>query len=222
MTNLISILRFYMAILAAKAKFAKEKFIIPFIIFASLICYGFASLILYLQNIFGYRNAISKCLNQGENIDSWILVGILVSFWIGMNLIGLICDILLYKFVKKQDANQNVSGSTLVPWKSTNSNLTEDLQIPIRATGISTLLIFLSMTLVILFPVFLNLESIAAKDFIGYAITFVVLFSANSPFFIVIFTIKRHKKVGQLGTFQQPPKQLQFHMDENLELETIT
>ena len=74
---------------------------------------------------------------------SWLI------FLIGMTLIGLYCDKSLYDFVKKQHQISK-NGTKLVPWKSTNFKVQEDLQVPIRATAMSTFLIVLSILFVIL------------------------------------------------------------------------
>ena len=149
MTNLISILRYYMAILSSKAKIAQGKVVIPFIIFWSLFCHGFFPCLILIQEYLGFESAISRCEGTLGKSKNSILFILWLIFLIGMTLIGLYCDKSLYDFVKKQHQIPK-NEPRLVAWKSTNFTVQEDLQVPIRATAMSTFLIVLSTLFVIL------------------------------------------------------------------------
>ena len=148
-TNLISMLRYYMAKLSSKAKIAKGKVVIPFIIFGSLFCHGFTPCMILIQEYLGFETAISRCEGASQKSRTSIAIILWLIFLIGMTLIGLYFDKSLYDFVKKQHQIPK-NEPRMVAWKSTNFTVQEDLQVPIRATAMSTFLIALSIIFVIL------------------------------------------------------------------------
>ena len=130
------------------------------------------------------------------------LLFVLIS--VGGCIIGLCCDILMYRFVKKSDANQQ-NEAVLVPWKSSNQNTTkEDLQVPLRASIIST--ISIAILIVGITPLmFLLMGDQKMAAYVGINLFFVSV--TLLPIFLVIFTVKQQVKVNSA----QPPANLQYH-----------
>ena len=118
---------------------------------------------------------------------------------------GLYCNISMYFFVKKTNSNPN-KGTNLVPWKSSNVNQDEDLQIPTRAT-----IVALVMTLVVCGLTGFFISLIYSDNTDPQVYTWAILFNnfcaSLLPVVLVLFTIKGQSKIQKI----QPPQGLQFH-----------
>ena len=126
---------------------------------------------------------------------------------------GLFCDISLYYFIKQENWNQNQNGSTLVPWKSRNPTLKDDVQVPLRATFVTSFLILCMLIISTSAMIFAN--QIGDENLIYFAANMLLFTIFTLPMVLVIFTVKRQNKVS----VSQPPQQLQFHENEQIELE---
>lgn len=214
MTSLMSFLRLYMSKLASKAKLAKTKIVLPLTIFGGIFCLCFSALTVILQDSFGFQSLISQCEDSGERPKSVILPFLSISFLLGMIILGLYCDISLYKFVKKRNPNPVNNGLQIVPWKTTNQKSEEDLQVPLRASFISSFLFFFVLICAILSLVIVYEDNELATNFVIFQI---IIFSTILPIIIISFTIKHQKKIGAA----QPPQTLQFHEIELTEVVEI-
>ena len=216
MNSLISFLRYDMAKLASKAKLAKKNKTIALILFSTLFSYSWVPILGNIANGLGYHSILLLCEPEPKkNLHKnpfFVAIAALVLFLIIAK--GFICNISMIFFVMKSNS-QPRNESTLVPWKSTNSKMEEDLQIPIRAT-LGTTLMTLSVAVVsalIIFNVYSDSESpqVFIWPILIHYVTACIL-----PILLVIFTVKKQAKVHT----SQPPQKLQFH-DEEIELSEV-
>ena len=225
MSSLISMLRFYMAKLASEAKLAKRRHVIPFIILGTITLYGYIAILPFIKEKLGYRTHFEWCKKEQEyaKLSSIAFIAI-VLLYLGVCLAGLVCDLLMYKFVKGS-GNQNIPGSNLVPWKSGTVNTAGDLQVPIRATILSFASAVLA-TAGIAFSYFVFLDFSSPQDLTYYGAMILSTACSSLPIFLVIFTVKHQAKIqasqppNVLQFHEQiPPQELQFH--EEIELQDI-
>ena len=95
-----------------------------------------------LQHYLGFHNFIAICENQTHRPKNVLLPLVDVILVVSMTLLGIVSDIHLFLFVKKRQNSVGVE-SRIIPWKSSNEDAKSDLQIPLRATVISTGLLLL-------------------------------------------------------------------------------
>ena len=214
MCSLISILRLYMTKLANKAKIAKKYHIIPVIILCTICFYGLGNAIVVLNEYFGFKTANSICTETENKPSNPIAVFVFCIIFIGTCVAGLVCDVLLYKFIRKTHPNSNQE-SNLIPWKSTNSKAEEDLQVPLRASFIS---IFVTFSTIIIMT-FFSASILGVYPKFAWKIFVITFFTLPTflPINLTIFTVKKHNKIH----VSQPPPALQFHEENVIELENI-
>ena len=103
--NSISIVRYYMANLAAKAKIAKPGKVLAFISLISFIVVSSQPFAIFVNDTHGFRSSISDCLclelpkNSYFPLQTFLAMTVMLL----MNGFGLYCDIALYIFVKKRN-----------------------------------------------------------------------------------------------------------------------
>lgn len=216
MTGMISISRFYMAKLASKAKLARRRFMIPFIVFGTTVLYGYVAAMPLLNLKLGYITIFERCQKYPEKKDrNEISVLVAVAMYFGVCFAGLVCDILMYRFVKgNRGKDQNVT--SLVPWKSTTGNEEEDVQVPIRATIISTTTIIMVLSGFMSFYASNMISNNPETSSYQYAVLTYSLLTIL-PIFLLVFTVKQQVKVISA----QPPQGLQFHEESPKGLEDI-
>ena len=203
MSSMISILRIYMSKLAASAKVAKLKIVLPMIMLGIIVNYLTWPLFTLISELNGVSTLISKCAMQDLPI-AFVPVRILwFSYTLIFLAIGAMSDYKMYLFVKQRNKT-NAKKTQLVPWVSNQENLSEDLDIPIKATIMSTVA-FLILMLAVIF-IFADLfGNIVASHIVVIAST--TLFSSTLPILMIFFTIKRQNKIQNA----QPPAGLQLH-----------
>ena len=193
---------------ASKAKILKEKSIL-LLIGLGLI---FPILIPTSTLIFEKGKLVNTCLDVSfeENTIPPFTLGIMIISSIIVFCVGLFCDIKMYNFTKETDETNNHNSTNLVPWKSVRSPGGADekeTEVPLRATIISSVHYFFTITLVPIgeLMIHFNLYWIHIMIIIIFAVT---------PFpLLLIFTIKRKKenKANHKKNQIQPPSKLQFH-----------
>ena len=211
MTNVISALRFYMAKLASKTKIVKSREMIFLILFSTVICYGLVPSLVSLQHHLGFHNHITHCEKQAHHRPRSVVLPLVdVTFVISMTILGIVSDVKMFLFVKKRQNSVGVE-SKIIPWKSTNEDVKSDLQVPLRATVISTGLLLLVTLIISLSFTLLSIEG--GQKFIEYFIGILSMTSSSLlPIIIVNYIVKQQKKIEAT----QPPQTLQFHEeDEN-------
>ena len=131
-----------------------------------------------------------------------------LGIWI---LSGFIADILLYYLLKKRKESENVPAN-MIPWKSSNES-EQKIQIPLNASYIS----FFNMVMVIFLRVVIRRISLD-KEWVVLISQFLcrTVFSVYLP--IVLYLTVKQKRVKDQKTLNaQPPKQLNFHAENESE-----
>ena len=126
-------------------------------------------------------------------------------FW---TVTGLIYDVFLTKELMKRSKESNKKGVGIIPWKS--SNKPESAEVPIKATVISSLTLFLVFMIILKSRISKNNGSMNAWNNI---IAINTIFLIRLPI-ILIFTINHNKGKDTKKNLQQPPNSLQF-VEEN-------
>ena len=207
MNSLISYLRYRMAKLASKAKIAKKMETITFIFLSTISAYSWIPLVANISQSLGYVTILSSCEpNSKETLPkNPLTIFIVVS---GLTLVigvGLICNISMIYFVSNTNSQQN-KGTIMIPWKSTNSKMNEDLQIPVRATLTTTLNSIVIIIRTVFVIGYVYSDSDRSQTFI-WSITTHYITACTLPIFLVLFSVKQQTKVN----VTQPPAELQFH-----------
>ncbi len=215
MPSMISILRLYMAKLAAKARFAKASIMLLFITFVTLISVSVGPVALAYNDANGFRSSISDCLNLDLPRNPFpAQVGLGAAFVLIMLGLGLFSDIALVQFVKKRSQVQpQVPQDHIVPFQSmtNNKNHEEDMHIPIRATLVSSLCFVSSLLL----SIFLMVSLFGNSSFWNGLSSGTVIY-ASFPILIIVLSVKIKKDKQKVAADHQraPPVSLQFH-EEN-------
>ena len=154
---------------------------------------------------------IQMCLYENYNVKGRIEIlnapnMIPLVFW---TVIGLIYDVFLTKELIKRSKESNQKRVGIIPWKS--SNKSESAEVPIKATIISSLTLFL---------VFMIVSIILKSRISGTINAWKNIIAINTLFLIrlpiiLIFTINHNKGKDKKKNLQQPPNSLQF-VEENL------
>ena len=196
---------------ASKTKILKEKSILLLIGLGSI----FSILIPISTLIFEKGKLVNTCLDLSiEKKSTTFTLGIYIIFSILTFGVGLFCDIQMYNFTKEKDEpyanNHNLTN--LVPWhrKSVSSQGgvdEKDTEVPVRATIISSVHYFVTLTLLPIGELMIHFN-------LYWIYLIIIIITAVTPFpLLLIFTIKRKKenqenrKKNQI----QPPSKLQFH-----------
>ena len=201
--SLISMLRLYMSKLAASAKVANIKMILPMIIFAITVNYSINLLLVVFLDWNDSSNMISKCLLL--DLDATFIPIRTICYWFVLAIVGwgATSDYEMYLFVKQRNA-ANASGTQLVPWRSNQDSLPEALDIPIKATMISAMGFFFLLSILIF---------IANDLFYGIVSSHVMIISLTTfcsttlPIILMFFAVKKQNKIHNA----QPPTGLQMH-----------
>lgn len=166
----------------------------------------------FLQEQFGFQNMIStRCWNETDKPKNFVTPLIAILVHISMIGYGLSSDISLYYFIKKQNWKKIQSGTALVQWKSTDTYSKEDVQIPIRATIITSALILVILG-ISLCGMIKN-----ENDYVMYVAVCTQLSTTFClPLVLVTLTVKHQSKLK----VSQPPNQLQFHEDKIMDIES--
>ena len=211
MNSFISSLRYEMAKLASKARLVKKWQTILKIFLNAVFCYSLLPITPNLQNQFGFYNLMLICeenqdSDRPQNLKLVVLsfAGILFTLCKGMY-----CNLALLFFVKKTNPEQ-VKGASLVPWKSTNNNQEEDLQIPIRATVITSLIVFVISIVSCIFVYLTYYDDHTDPQMFTWAILLSNICTSLEPPVLVLFTVKHQMKI----IASQPPQGLQFHEND--------
>ena len=205
MGALISLLRYYSAHLASKAKIIQRYSAIPIIIFGIFISF-LAPFAINLNNAMGYDSLVAYCHEKETFLPSNPIVPlIIVPIYALILILGLLSDMKMYLFVRKRH-NQINDGSTLVPWKKSSENEKEDLEIPIRATFISIILMIISY--IIIGSLLVSVYGDFTTEFISWTLCLLGNSAAICPVVLVSFTFKRQKEIKPIP---QPPQGLHFH-----------
>lgn len=215
MMSLMSMLRLYMARLAAKTKLIKHYPALTFIITASIINYSFAPLVKGLMETQGEGTALNVCMNESliQPLYGRLLNVSKVCFFA---IVGLYCDLSLYFFVKgRNKVQQQGSTTNIVPWKSLVAKDEMDLHIPIRASIMSlilSLLLFGFFAISIKFFYEPNMDrNLWPRALLG------LLISNGIPLSLIMFAVNEKKAIASA----QPPQKLQFHeKDEESAIQT--
>lgn len=115
----------------------------------------------------------------------------------------------MYKFLK----NDQKQEATLVPWNSKPKTFDEDVQVPIRATVLSILLILIFIVVISMVHFTTQSGSSESSTFQA-AISLQIICCSLLPTLIIVFTVKQHKAKKNVEKAVQPPQTLQFHSDE--------
>ena len=211
MGSFVSILRYHLAYSASKAKVPNKTKTLFFIWIGTLISYLPFPVGVNLSDFLGYASFLGPC---GQNLDlpskSIIpIVGVSIV-WILLG-IGLVFDVKMYRFVKKRQTAVQ-PGISLIPWKSTNHSTKEDLQVPIKATTISTIFLILVMAFSTIIPIFVNGMDEELMPGIMWWVSRILHFvTPFYPVLLIIFSVKDQSKIKKT----QPPSGLQFHEEQN-------
>ena len=191
---------------ASKTKILKEKSILLLIGIGSI----FPILIPLSTLIFEKGKLVNTCLDIGFEEKNPFTLGVQIFFSIIVFGVGLFCDIKMYNFTKETDEANNHNSTNLVPWKSVSSPEgvdEKDTEVPLRATIISSVDYFVTLTL---FPI----GELMVHFNLYWMYLVITIIIAVTPFpLLLIFTIKR-KKENQANHKKnqiQPPSKLQFH-----------
>ena len=210
MGSFVSILRFYSAHLASKAKFGKTMTKVLIIIFGFSFSYLPHPFLVNLSDFLRYKSLLEHCKeSEKENLPScpfFPLIGL--SLFFGIIGTGFYFDLKMYFFVKKRQT-QSTQGTQMIPWKSTGENCKDDLQVPIRATIITTIstLLMLSLIGLSLFFTHGNIES-TSYSWLGTTLT---ISAACFPIVLMVYTVKRQSDQQSKINCTQPPQVLNFH-----------
>lgn len=211
MGSVVSVLRLYMAKLASRAKIAKKSLTVPIITFGTILCYSTAPICMNIQESLGFRTYVLNCgesASQHFSKERNLLLPLLALFVFVMIIsVGIYCDVAMYIFVRKRSGCPS-NESRLVPWKRPKTSVGEDLQVPIRATIISTYIMLFNLTSVILWTQNRDTLDIQAPVAIVFIMT-----TTNLPTMLIFFTFKKTSRVRT----SQPPQNLQFHAKDNIE-----
>lgn len=212
MLNSISILRYYMSHLASKTKILKASQAVIFIVFTIISNYGMSIGVILWHEYFEGRSAVTMCMNE-EHFPSQPTVGTLALFKIIMVVIyGLVCDISLFFFVKKSNKVEDI-GTKMVPWK-TPSDATQaenDLQIPIRASILSSVFLLISGFLMIVVMILITKSSSPSELVYWCTGSFIIVSSCGAPVAMMVLTVKTQSQEKTKVSNAQPPQKLQFH-----------
>ena len=197
---------------ASKTKILKEKYILLLIGLGSI----FPILIPLSTSIFEKGKIVHTCLDlsiEKKNMMlHYITLGIYIIFSILTFGVGLFCDIQMYNFTKVTDETNNHNSTNLVPWHrksiSSQGGVDEkDTEVPLRATIISSVHYFVTLTLLPIGELMIHFN-------LYWIYLVIIIITAVTPFpLLLIFTIKR-KKENQANHKKnqiQPPSKLQFH-----------
>ena len=197
---------------ASKTKILKEKSILLLIGLGSI----FSILIPLSTLIFEKGKLVNICLDScTEKKSTTFTLGIYIIFSILIFGVGLFCDIQMYNFTKETDEtnNHNSTIANLVPWHRKSSQSSQggvdekDTEIPLRATIISSVHYFVTLTLLPIGELMIHFN-------LYWIYLMIIIITAVTPFpLLLIFTIKR-KKENQANHKKnqiQPPSKLQFH-----------
>ena len=221
MNSLISFLRWYLSYLASKAKMAQTFEIVVIIATGTVFSYGSSPISTNLADFFGYETFWQICKETpDENYTRSLFVSgpimSIVAFGIG---IGLYFNIKLYNFVKKRSVHKSQTPG-IIPWKLGNENSEEDLQVPLRATILTTVV---SIVILGSFSVILgnalaqeNINWVDLKESLNWVFLFHIPMTASLPGVIMLFVVKQQAKIKA----SQPPQELQFH-EQELEIEIV-
>lgn len=209
MGSCISFLRYYSVQKASKTRLVKAKTMALFICFGTITSYSIIISEMNFNDINGYFSFLSLCdhedLQRPKN--PLVVIGILSYFTV--IIIGLIYDVKLIIFVKKR-GTQVQSEATLVPWKSSDESVSNDLQVPVRATVITIVIILILFGLAV-FAKYL-MHGIDDSEFHLWLQPIIMIPAAVFPVILVTLTVKQQDKLK----VSQPPTALQFH-DENID-----
>ena len=209
MNSLISSLKYQMAQLASKAKLIKKGWTILKITLMSIYCYSLVPVTPHIQNYRGYFNIMLYCEENPPDLPKkpfLLVISVLATlFELGK---GMYCNLMMYIFVKKRNSVQN-QGASLIPWKSSNSNQDEDLQIPTRATIVMSMIFIVVCVISVVF-ISLTWGNETDPQLFTWAFLLNNTCATFVPIILVIFTVKQQSKVKT----SQPPKGLQFHENE--------
>ena len=186
-----------MAKKASNAKLMKETYMFFAVVFVVFLAYGIVGL--NLAMVGGMAKSTYLCLDlpidefkprKGQTIFNAF------TFFLSMGS-GIFFDYKLFLFVKNRNKTQDVE---LVPWKSVNPKAEEsDLQIPLRATIISSILMFFSWILFLTYLLTNNFWNIP------------VVLSLYSNILLPLILVFSIKKKNSDKKPSQPPQGLQFH-----------
>ena len=147
-----------MALKASNAKLMKERYMFFAVVLVILLAYGIVGLNLAMAG--GMAKSAYLCLDlpidefkppKGQTIFNASTIFLSLGS-------GIFFDYKLFLFVKNRNKTQDVE---LIPWKSVNPKAEEkDTKIPLRATIISSILMFFSWILFITYLVTNNFWSI--------------------------------------------------------------
>ena len=205
MGALISLLRYYSAHLASKTKIIQRYSAIPIIIFGTFVSF-FSPFGINLNDAMGYNSLLAHCHEKETLLPSNPIVPLIIApIQILTLILGLLSDVKMYLFVRKRH-NQINDGSTLVPWKKSSQNEKEDLEIPIRATIISTILMIISS--IIIGSLLVSVYGDLTTESFSWILCLLGNSAAICPVVLVTFTFKRQKGIKPIP---QPPQGLHFH-----------
>ena len=202
MPPLISILRYTMAWKASFAKFLKEKYIYYAIISSAIFPYFNLLINIYLNNGCGRLTSMCLDLEMIGYTNSILQLLFNIPIHIIFSCCGIFFDLKMLAFVKRQNKIQPIA---MIPWKTSDPNDEEkDIDVPMKATIISTSSLLSSYAIYYLFKISEDFWTILCLVSTYYILPLPIL---------LIFTIKQksNKKVTV-----KPPQTLQFH-DENLD-----
>ena len=186
-----------MALKASNAKLMKERYMFFAMALVILLAYGIVGLNLAIVG--GMGKPAYLCLNlpidefkpqKGQIIFNASTIALSMGS-------GIFFDYKLFLFVKNRNKTQDVE---LIPWKSVNPKTEEnDMKVPLRATIISSILMFFSW---ILFLIYLLTNNFWSIQFV------LSLYSIIPLPLILVFSIKKKNSDKKSS---QPPQGLQFH-----------
>ncbi len=201
-TSLISMLRLYMSKLAANCRFPKLKIIFPFVILAILLHYSMWPLFHTFMEWHEVISPTSKCAMKNFPMGLWPYRIAFHMYALIIVSLGIWCDCEMYLFIKQRNT-RNSNSTQLVPWTSNHESLTEDLDVPIKATMISTFGLAFQFFIVVMghFNLIYNIMSVYT---LACMLTIV---SSILPILLMYFTVKKQNRIQNA----QPPAELQLH-----------
>ena len=157
---------------------------------------------------------IQMCLYENYNVKGRIQIldaldMIPLVFW---TVTGLIYDVFMTKELMKRSKKSNQKGIGIIAWKL--SNKSESAEVPIKATALSSLTLFLVFMILSIILKSIISENNGLINSWKHIIAINTLFLVRLPI-ILIFTINHNKGKDEKKNLQQPPNSLQF-VEENL------
>ena len=198
-----------MANLAKKTRIPNLKRLMALLVIYAILCYSFPVSNLLILEVLGLKYSISICMGDA-NIDSISLVStmLVISFYTISISIGLYFDLSMYFLVKEEKEKYFKNAAKLIPWKSGNAEESEDdLTIPVRVTLMTTGGLIVSI-FSLPFSFYLIKEGGPSMLFATLGVCSFLI--PSILLFVVLFTVKVHKKTGSVKP-TQPPTGLQFH-----------